>query len=262
VPTPAVTDEGVPLQAWDAYGPMSFLVKRSPTTEPDFPTTADVQKIIAKGNFVARSEDLKTLLLGDREVFANGFDRLLMSLALVPAGSVKTLNIFANCMSTVSLDFISDVVFSAEGDLREHAPVAGERPLQNVTLNEAIALLASPEISVTGTAVKLADVRRAFPVDGEVRIFNMFNPLREDFLQALANVFQVRTSGFARKPVRVTATVIAEAEGEDALDTAVLGKKLTVGFLGDPVPFEVDFFAHLLQQDRAQTGLFTAFPRR
>lgn len=121
-----------------------------------------------------------------------------------------------------------------------------------------IALLATPEISVTGTTVKLGDVHRAFPVDGEVRIFNLFNPLREDCLQALANVFQVRTRGFAVKPARV----IAEAEDEDTLAPAVLAKKLTIGFLGDAVPFEVDFFAHLLQRDRAQTGLFTAFPRR
>lgn len=262
-PTPAVTDEGVPLQTWDVNGPTSFLITRSPTEEPDFPTLDDIKKIIAKGNFVPRSEDLKTLLLGERKVFATGFDTLLRSLSLVPAGSVKTLNIVATCQSTVSLDLLSETVFTAAGDLGDRPAPTGERPLQNLTLAEAVALLAAPELNVETMAVKLSDVRKAFPVDGEVRIFNMFNPLREDFVQALANVFQVRTSAFTRKPVRVLATVIAETgETEETLDTAVLAKKVTIGFLGDPVPFEADFYEHLLQQDRAQTGLFTAFPRR
>jgi len=263
VPTPAVTDEGVPLQTWDVHGPTSFMISRSSTEELDFPTLDDVKKIIAKGNFVPRSEDLTTLLLGERKVFATGFDHLLRSLSLVPAGSVKTLNIVAICQSAVSLDFLSELVFTSAGDLGDRPALTSERPLQNLTLAEAVALLAAPEFNVEAMAVKLSDVRKAFPVDGEVRIFNMFNPLREDFVQALANVFQVRTSAFARKPVRVLATVIAETgETEETLDTAVLAKKLTIGFLGDPVPFEAVFFEHLLQQDRAQTGLFTAFPRR
>jgi hypothetical protein len=46
-------------------------------------------------------------------------------------------------------------------------------------------------------------------------IFNMSNPLAEDFVQVLANVFQVRTGAFVRKPVRVRATVVAElADGD------------------------------------------------
>ncbi len=263
VPTPTVTDEGVPLQSWDVHGPTSFMISRSSTEELDFPTLDDVKKIIAKGNFVPRSEDLTTLLLGERKVFATGFDQLLSSLALVPAGSVKTLNIVAICQSAVSLDFLSELVFTSAGDLGDGPAPTSERLLQNLTLAEAVALLAAPEFNVEAMAVKLSDVRKAFPVDGEVRIFNLFNPLREDFVQALANVFQVRTSAFARKPVRVLATVIAETgETEETLDTAVLAKKLTIGFLGDPVPFEAVFFEHLLLQDRAQTGLFTAFPRR
>jgi hypothetical protein len=125
-------------------------------------------------------------------------------------------------------------------------------------MNDLFTLLATPEINVDGVAVKLSDVRRAFPVDGQVNVFNMRNPLREDFLQTLANVFQVRTSGFARKPVRVRATVIGETGSEDV----VLSKKIDIGFPGDPVNSQVDFFSNLLREDRARTGLFTAFPRR
>jgi hypothetical protein len=106
--------------------------------------------------------------------------------------------------------------------------------------------------------VKLGDVRKAFPVDAEVHVFNMSNPLTEEVVQALANVFQVRTTGFTQKPVRVNATLIAETGGEEG----VLSKKVDIGFIGDPVTTQFDFFVHLLQEDRARTGLFTAFPRR
>ena len=258
-PTPAVTTEGVPLQEWDTYGPTTLLIKASPSADPDFLSPADLEKIISKGHFTPRLEDVQSLLLGDREVFNNGFDKLLLSLSLVPAGSVKTLNIVAVCTSAIRLDFLVDVIYNKDGELDDHiAEEFSQRPFQNVEMGELISLLAAPEINVEGVPVKLGDVRKAFPVDGAVHVFNMHNPLREDFLQALANVFQVRTTGFAQKPVRVTATLIAETGDENP----VLSKKVGIGFLGDPVVAEVDFFAHLLQQDRAQTGLFTAFPRR
>ena len=126
------------------------------------------------------------------------------------------------------------------------------------TRSRIASLLASARRTLSCVPVKLSDVRKAFPVDAEVHVFNMNNPLREDFLQALSNVFQVRTTGFAQKPVRVKATLVGETNDENV----VLSKKIDIGFIGDPVTSQADFFAHLLQQDRAQTGLFTAFPRR
>lgn len=152
-----------------------------------------------------------------------------------------------------------EFVFTKGGDFLDDAESEDpQKPFQNVDLNKLTTLLTVPEINVDGVTVKLSDVRKAFPVDAEVHVFNMSNPLREDFLQALANVFQIRTTGFTQKPVRINATLIAETENEDA----ILSKKIDIGFMGDPVTSQVDFFVHLLQQDRAQTGLFTAFPRR
>ena len=107
--------------------------------------------------------------------------------------------------------------------------------------------------------MRLADVRRAFPVDGEVRVFNLSNPLRAEYVQALANFFQVRTTGFVVKPVRVLAEVIAQTE---EASERILAKKVTVGFLGEPEGPTVPFFANLLGLDRSITGAFTAFPRR
>jgi hypothetical protein len=205
------------------------------------------------------TEDVRPLLLGDRHVFGDGFDRLLMQLSLVPAGSVKTLNIVAHCTSIFRLDFAVEFIHTRGTDtFDDKVEDDAQRPFKNVDLSDLVNLLSSPDINVGGVPVKLSDVRKAFPVDAEVHVFNMSNPLREEFLQALANVFQVRTTGFSNKPVRVNATILGEAGDEATL----LAKKIDIGFIGDPVGTEVDFFVNLLGQDRAQTGLFTAFPKR
>jgi hypothetical protein len=78
-------------------------------------------------------------------------------------------------------------------------------------------------------------------------------------VQALANFFQVRTTAFVEKPVRVLAEVIATA---DEASERVLAKKIDMGFLGDPPGPTVDYFDNLLAADRSGTGAFTAFPRR
>ncbi len=259
VPTPTVTSEGVPLQEWDFFGGTAVLVKPAASAEPSAPTSEDVQELISKGLFKANARNVERLLLGDRKVFGIGFDKLLLQLSLVPAGSVKSLNIIAHCTSVFRMDFNLEFVHTRGTDDLDHTvEESTQRPLQNIELNEIISLLATPEISVDGIPVKLADVRKAFPVDAEVRVFNMSNPLREEFIQALSNLFLVRTSGFAKKPVRVSATFIAEGTG----DEPILTRKVDIGFIGDPIQEPVDFFAHLLQKDRALTGLFTAFPRR
>lgn len=259
VPTPAVTAEGVPLQEWDFYGSFLLLSRATATEEPELASPEDIEEMISKDLFKLNLDNVPSLLLGDRKLFGTGFDNLLLSLSLVPAGSVRTLNVVAHCTSIFRLDFAVDFIYTKGGEFIDHAlRETPQRPFQNVDLGELATLLATPEINVNGVPVKLGEVRKAFPVDAEVHVFNMSNPLREDFLQTIANVFQVRTSGFTEKPVRVQATLVGESEGGEA----ILSKKIDIGFIGDPVTTQVDFFAHLLQEDRARTGLFTAFPRR
>jgi hypothetical protein len=259
VPTPAITAEGVPLQEWDFYGSFLLLARATATEEPELASRDHIEEMISKDLYKLDIDNVPSLLLGDRKVFGNGFDDLLLSLSLVPAGSIETLNIIAHCTSIFRLDFAVDFIYTKGGDFIDHAlRETPQRPFQNVDMGELAGLLVSPDITVNGVPVKLSDVRRAFPVDAEVHIFNMSNPLRENFVQTIANVFQVRTTAFTEKPVRVQATLVAETESE----AAVLSKKIDIGFIGDPVTSQVDFFAHLLQQDRAQTGLFTAFPKR
>ncbi|MDO9636688.1 MAG: hypothetical protein Q7I95_06985, partial [Thiobacillus sp.] len=259
VPTPAVTAEGVPLQGWDFYGSFLLLSRATATDVPELASPADIEEMISKDLFKLNLDNVPSLLLGDRKLFGNGFDNLLLSLSLVPASSVRVLNIIAHCTSIFRLDFAVDFIYTKGSEFIDHAlRETPQRPFQNVDMGELTTLLATPEINVNGVAVKLSEVRKAFPVDAEVHVFNMSNPLREDFLQAIANVFQVRTSGFTQKPVRIQATLVGESEGGEA----ILSKKIDIGFIGDPVTTQVDFFAHLLQEDRVRTGLFTAFPRR
>ncbi|MCB1934120.1 MAG: hypothetical protein KDI45_16850, partial [Candidatus Accumulibacter sp.] len=258
-PTPAVTSEGVPLQVWDFYGPTQLLAKETDADEAQIASIAVIEEIISHDLFKADVDTIPSLLLGDRRLFSNGFDGLLMSLSLAPAGSVKTLNIIGHCASFLQLDFAMSFIYTRGSNFIETSvPDDLGRPFLNIDLSDLIRLLATPEINVDGVPVRLSDVRKAFPADGEVHVFNMSNPLREDFLQVLANVFLVRTTGFTNRPVRVKATLIGETEG----GTAILSKKIDVGFVGDPVTSQVDFFGQLLLQDRALTGLFTAFPRR
>jgi|GEM_PF-922812 len=260
-PTPAVTSEGVPVQAWDVAGAGALFVQDNESTTPELATSAEIIEIIDKGAWKPTGlSDLRTTLLGDRQLFANALDRVLLPLSLAPAGSVKTLNIVAHATSTLQISFLQDFVFNrADGILSPFSDDESPRPkLATVDLNELLALLATPEIASGTTAVKLSDVRKAFPADGELHVFNLSNPLREDFIQALANVLQVRTTGLSSKPVRVTPTVIGQTDDGDP----ILSKKIDVGFVGDPVANPVDFFANLLQQDKGALGLFTAFPRR
>lgn len=261
-PTREVTAEGVPLQEWDFFGAAFRRIKASADAAPEpIFEKADIEEVIAADLFKADTDDMRGLLLGERKVFGNGFDQLLLSLSLVPAGSVKTLNLIAHSPRSDSLVFLAEIVYQRVGgsmDFDFKVDDSPGRPFQNIELGKLTSLLAKPEINVDGILVKLSDVRKAFPVDAEVHVFNMGNGVRGNFVQALANVFQVRTTGFASSGIRVKATVIGETENEGP----IFSKKVDIGFPGDPVTAQADFFAHLLQQDRSQTGLFTAFPRR
>ena len=262
VPTPPLTGEGVPLQEWDIFGiAYSLLFKATPAAEPDSPSETQLEQIVNAGRWVPTSvHDFEPLLLGDEHRSANTFGSILLPLSLMPAGSLQKLNIVAHATRTNRLAFQATFVFDASQGETASSDEEESFPLSMVDFNELLGMTGNAEIEVQGgTTVRLADVRRAFPVDGEVRIFNMTNPLQREYVQALANFFQVRTTGFVEKPVRVLAEVIATTE---PASERVLAKKIDVGFLGDPPGETVDFFEHLLAPDRAGTGTFTAFPRR
>ena len=260
-PTRTVTAEGVPLQEWDAVGTGGLLARNDENSPVEAASQADIETLVASGLWrPAALEDVRSALLGDRQFSVTSLGKLLVPLSLAPAGSVKALNIVAHARGGRTLAFLQDVVIDREQGIPTLPQIAAaeEAGLGPVDLSELVSLAATPELSVDSVTVKLSDVRKAFPVDAEVRVFNLSNPLREDFIQALANIFQVRTSGFVSKPVRVLAKLISETEAEEP----ILSKKVNVGLAGEQATTSVDFFTNLLQQDRGQTGLFTAFPRR
>ena len=263
VPTPALTSEGVPLQEWDIYGiAYSLLFKAAGATEPDFPSEDQIEQIVAAGRWKPTSPgDFEPLLLGDEHRIANTFGSILLPLSLMPAGSLQTLNVVAHATAVNRLAFSAKFVFDeAQGETTTDHDEDETFPLSRLDFDELLGLTGDAPIEVQpGITVRLADVRRAFPVDGEVRVFNLSNPLRAEYVQALANFFQVRTTGFVVKPVRVLAEVIAQTE---EASERILAKKVTVGFLGEPEGPTVPFFANLLGLDRSITGAFTAFPRR
>jgi hypothetical protein len=262
VPTPPVTGEGVPLQEWDIFGvAYSLLFKATAAAEPDSPSETQLEQIVNAKRWVPTGvHDFEPLLLGDQHRSANTFGSILLPLSLMPAGSLQKLNIVAHATRTNRLAFQASFVFDASQGETASSDEEESFPLSMVDFNELLGMTANAEVEVQGgTTVRVADVRRAFPVDGEVRIFNLTNPLQREYVQALANFFQVRTTGFVEKPVRVLAEVIATTE---PASERVLAKKIDVGFLGDPPGQTVDFFEHLLAPDRAGTGTFTAFPRR
>lgn len=260
VPTPALTTEGVPLQEWDIYGvayQLSFLADGS--SETVTPSQQQIEQIVDAGLWTPTDpRDFDPLLLGDIRRTTNSFGSVLLPLSLLPAGSLRTLNLMVHATRMNRLAFAEEFVFDeALGAL---TAVEDEiLPLRYLDFPAVLAMIGDRPIDVDGTPVRLADVRRAFPVDGEVRIFNLTNPLREDFVQALANLFQVRTTAFVRKPVRVLATVITQTE---EASERILAKRITVGFPGDDPGTTVSFFTHLLGLDRSITGTHTAFPQR
>lgn len=256
VPTPPVTAEGVPLQEWDFIGGGYSLYYQETEAGPrELATGTQIEEIIALDFWTPTgADDFRPLLLGDRKVLGADFGDLLFALSLLPAGSMRALNIVAYC-ATGQLTFVRDFVFtkSSEGFLsRSEAPT----PLSSLDVQKLLALNDDAPIGTSNGSVKLADVRRAFPVDAEVRIFNLEAPLSPEFVQAMANFFQVRTTGLVKRPVRVRAEVIATTEEGEP----ILAKK--VDLQGDPPSETLNFFVNLLQQDRALTGAYTAFPRR
>jgi hypothetical protein len=262
VPTPALTAEGVPLLEWDIYGlAYSLMFRATGATEADFPSEAQIEQMVtAKRWKPTDPRDFEPLLLGDEHRIANTFGSIILPLSLMPAGSLQTLNIVAHATRTNRLAFQATFTFDealGEFDIDDDDETF---PLSSLDFTELLALTGDAPIEVQGGAkVRLADVRRAFPVDGEIRVFNLSNPLEHEFVQALANFFQVRTTAFVDRPVRVLAEVIAVT---DPASERVLAKQVDIGFLGDDEGTKVDFFTHLLGLDRSVTGAFTAFPRR
>ena len=257
VPTPTVTAEGVPLQEWDFVGGGYELLFREFETDPGSAVNSETIKVIIQEDFwvPTLAEDFRPLLLGDRRVFGADFGELLFALSLLPAGSMRALNVVGFASNSVTMNFEREFVFTAvTGGLTSRSPAATD--LTALTLQKLLELNSDAPIATGSGSVKLADVRRAFAPDGEVHLFNLETRLSPEFVQATANLFQVRATGLVKLPAAVTAEVIAEGTGGEI----ILAKKVELG--GGAAAKRFGAFVNLLAEDPSVTGISTAFPRR
>jgi hypothetical protein len=258
VPTPAVTSEGVPLTNIDLFGKYTFQVKQAGNAVA--PTAAQLKKLIDDGNWRAASaEDFRSVSLADQRGIIPSFGVLLQSLSLMPSRSVKTLNLVAYGDGSGGLDFDRD--FTANLDDDSFTERHGDEPgLSLLSLETILELLTTTgPIGDDGRKANLADVRSSLAVEGEVRLFNLESPVSSTFVQALANLFQARVTGFVREAPNIDAEVIGETH--DEFDpTGILDRSIVLLQGGATKTFE--FLENVLQEDRAITGAFTAFPKR
>lgn len=258
VPTPAVTSEGVPLTNIDVFGKYTFQVKEGGATV--VPTAAQLKKLIDDGNWRAASaEDFRSVSLADQRGIIPSFGVLLQSLSLMPSRSVKTLNVVAYGDGSGGLDFARD--FTANLDDESFTERHGdESGLSLLPLEAVLELLTTTgPIGDDGRKVSVADVRSALAADGEVRLFSLESPVSSTFVQAVANLFQVRATGFVREAPTIDAEVIGETH--DEFDPAgILDRSVVILQGGVTKTFES--LENVLQEDRAVTGAFTAFPKR
>ncbi len=160
--------------------------------------------------------------------------------------------------STVSFSFSIEQHYLRLSDMwiRE-ADVQAEPPFQSIRMSD---LLSAPsEITLpNNTKVQLKDLRKSFAADAVVRLFNLGNPLQRDFIQVLANFFQLKTTAFTDDPIQL----IPEEIGVSDEDPPRLLKSFRFGFgyaIGEPLPARtVARMEDLLDEPAA----FTAFPRR
>ncbi|KAE8764007.1 hypothetical protein [Georgenia thermotolerans] len=262
-PTPAVTPEGVPTQEWDVIGTGydEDRVGTPPHGATPLPDADLEQRLATEGTWVAtRVEDLRPLLLGDQRRGASDLGVLLRALSLSPTGSIRALNLVLHATADHELAFGGVFTYDEVSGGLTGPAVQDPAPLAVLGLGDLLGVTGGGTVEVDGGVVALADVRSAFPVDGEVRVFNMTHAISSELVQAVANLFQVRATGFVRKPVRIVAEPVAASA--DPAAPPVLAKKVTVSELGTPAGPSAEFFTQLLDLDRAATGAFTAFPRR
>ena len=174
---------------------------RETATATEVPATRDLITTIINADYwvPTSAEDFRPLLLGNRRVLAADFGELLFALSLLPAGSMRALNVVGYASGPETMQFEREFVFIQSPEMLTEWSEEAEG-LAALTLQKLLSLTSDVAITTSNGNVKLADVRKAFAVDGEVRVFNLGNHLSPEFVQAMANVFQVRATGLVKKP--------------------------------------------------------------
>jgi hypothetical protein len=252
---------GLILDMVSTGGKLKFL----PTGETAAidPTPAQLQIIADKDGWVpTRMSDYLNLAVSGRLIGLGTFTAVLNYLALIPSGSVQTLNLACHCPEYLLLAFKRDFVFSEQtGKTTPADPDPHAGLLEEVTVSELIQLNEKGSFEIEeGMVVQISKVRAAFAADAEIRLFAIGGGASEQFAQALANLLQVKVLAFTDGRIQFRIEVIANADPDGK---PVLAKRILVTprFSSGP-PFVFNNFEQMVSEDAAKTGKVIALPQR
>ncbi len=255
VPTPAVTNEGVPLQDWMAWGSYGrFFIANDDA--PKVTITIDFEReLIASNLWRPDFQDFDNFL-GTTNRGSNGFDYLLYSLSLQPAGSVQNLSFCGYIELVDTLHWEGDLIFNKttkewSSDFPVNEPAFAS--LREKDLATVPDIITRPYNRGT---IRLADVRKAFAANAQIFIYPFFqSSSTRDFIQIAANFFQVKATGFPQRQIHVYAQEIGVSTSNELLKSY----SFALPTFADPDPAnKVGRVEQLLSDPSA----FTAFPRR
>ena len=231
---------------------------REKAGEPEQFLIDDERQLIASNHWRPDSADLD-LILAPHDNRIESFANLLFQLAAMPTGRIRTLSLvgYARQMS-MSFSFWYESVFDKE--LGQWYPGEAQRvdaePPFSLSIRMDDIINPGAELDVTGnwSSVKLANVRKAFASNAQLRIFNLAYGVSRSFIQVIADFFQVQTVAFLYPVV-----VFAKEIGLSDRTPPDLLKSYTFATGADPSP---DHAVARLEDLLNEPSAFLASPQR
>ena len=106
--------------------------------------------------------------------------------------------------------------------------------------------------------LSMDDVRSGLAPDAEVRLYCIGEGASENFVQALANLLQVKVIAFTDARIEFRVEVI---EGAEIFNRPALSKRVVVTPRLGSATFVFNNFEQMVTEDAAKTGRVVALPR-
>lgn len=252
---------GVTVDMVAAGGTLKFLPTGA--TEAVDPTPAQMKIIADKDGWVPTAmSDYLNLAVGGRLVGLRRFTAVLRYLSLLPAQSLRTLNIICHCPDFNTLVFQQDFVFSeATGITTGVAPDPQNPTFAEVSIQELIQLHELGSIELDDNLIlAMDDVASAFAEDAELRLFCIGESgASEQVAQTLANLLQVKVLAFTDARIAFKVEVL---EGAEVGNKPALSKRILATPRFGTQSFVFNNFEQMVTEDAAKTGRIIALPRR
>ena len=271
VPTPTATSDSVLFEDLSAVGIYTVRIADEAGTGEtilgQLISEDEERQLIASDNWRPDGDDLDEIVHPQRHW--NMFATMLVNFSLIPAGSIKTLTLVGYSPPLVidghnrlgvcfSFDYTC-VFAKQEGQwfAEDKRALYHTIPFLSIRLDDLVNADAELYLPGDWPAVQLANVRKAFASNARLRIFNLANGLTENFIQAIANFFQVQTVAFV-DPVMVLAKEIGVSN--ETPPKLLKSYRFGIGSATDnsPPTRTFDRLEQLLNEPEA----YTAFPRR